>query len=312
LQESEKRMSAIFQYSPLGIMVGHLANGNVLSVNDSALSLFEYERDEVLGRRPYTDLAAFVYPEERELVMQQLAEHGSIQALEINCRTSTGRAIVVEISGRIIEIAGESCVLAMLADVTARKHAESKIKELAYLDTLTLLPNRRLLSDRIQQVMASMKRSKLYGAVVYLDLDNFKPLNDTHGHEMGDLLLIEAAQRLKATVRESDTVSRVGGDEFVLLIGELDSDLDRSMQRLRTIAEKVLTALAAPYLLANQKNAPFAPPVEHRCTASLGVAILSPEDVDYKVVLSHADAAMYEAKRSGKNSIQFWTADAGT
>lgn len=307
LRESEARMSAVFLHSPLGIVVAHLVSGIVMSVNDAALRLFDYERDDVVGRRPFTDLATFIYPEQREIILQQLAEIGSTQGLEVDCSTRTGQAIVIEISGRVIEIKDESCVLVMMTDITARKLAESKIQELAYLDTLTHLPNRRLLSDRIQRVMASSERSKFHSAVIYLDLDNFKPLNDAHGHEMGDLLLIEAAQRLKACVRESDTVSRVGGDEFVVLLGELDSSLEISEQQARTVAEKIVTELAAPYILTTQKEDPSGITIEHRCTASVGVAMLSREDGEHKVVLANADAAMYEAKRARENLIRFWT-----
>ena len=131
----------------------------------------------------------------------------------------------------------------------APRESESHIRDLAFRDTLTQLANRRLLTDRLEQAMAASKRSRCFGAMLFLDLDHFKPLNDEHGHEAGDLLLIEAAHRLNRCVRESDTVARIGGDEFVVVIGELGRDLKASFTRAGVVAEKMRNALEEPYRL---------------------------------------------------------------
>ena len=131
-------------------------------------------------------------------------------------------------------------------DITERKQMEDQVHQLAFYDTLTHLPNRRLLDDRLSQTMAASKRSACYGALMFLDLDNFKPLNDMHGHVVGDLLLIEAADRLEACVREMDTVARFGGDEFVVMISDLDADKSRIDAQARLIAEKIRVALSDP------------------------------------------------------------------
>lgn len=190
-------------------------------------------------------------------------------------------------------------------NITERMIMEGDIRELAYHDALTKLPNRRLLSDRLVQAMASNKRSGFYGALMFLDLDDFKPLNDTHGHEVGDLLLIAAADRLKACVREMDTVARFGGDEFVVLVSELVADRDGSAALAMGVAEKVRAALSEPYQLSLHRHGQADIAVTHRCTASIGVALFANHETSPDDVCKYADAAMYHAKESGRNSVRF-------
>lgn len=194
-------------------------------------------------------------------------------------------------------------------DVTERKQMENQVRQLAFYDTLTKLSNRRLLNDRLNQAMAASKRSGCYGAVMFLDLDNFKPLNDTHGHEVGDLLLIEAADRLKSCVRAMDTVARFGGDEFVIMINELGTDKAESILQAAVVAEKIRTALSEPYLLTIKDRGKADPTVKHRCTASIGVALFINHEASQDDILKWADTAMYQAKDAGRNSIRFHDAD---
>jgi diguanylate cyclase (GGDEF)-like protein len=198
--------------------------------------------------------------------------------------------------------------VATLTDITGRKTAEDEIRNLAFYDTLTQLPNRRLLSDRLCQTMAASKRSGCYGALMFLDLDNFKPLNDTHGHVVGDLLLIEAAARLRSCVREMDTVARFGGDEFVVLVGDLDTDSAESISQARIVAEKIRTRLSEPYLLTVSPVGAAARIVEHRCTVSIGVTLFINRESSHDDVLKWADMAMYRAKEAGRDSVRFYEA----
>ena len=191
-------------------------------------------------------------------------------------------------------------------DVTERKHIEHQIHQLAFYDTLTQLPNRRLLSDRLKQAIASSKRTGLYGALLFLDLDKFKTLNDLHGHAAGDLLLIEVARRLTECVREMDTVARFGGDEFVLVLCELDDNPQTSKTRALLVAEKIRTALASPYRLnlhaeQNPENS-----VEHKSAASIGVNLFIGQQASEDDILKCADDAMYQAKEAGRNLIRFY------
>ena len=186
-------------------------------------------------------------------------------------------------------------------EITERKRLEEQVRQLAFHDPLTRLANRSLMLDHLEQAMSASKRSQRHGALLFLDLDNFKPLNDTHGHGVGDLLLIEVAERLKACVREADTVARFGGDEFVVLLSELSTQPGEAAEQAVAIAEKVRTRLAEPYVL---QSAPSAPAIRHECTASIGVAVFRGRDESQNAVIDRADAAMYQAKEEGRNRIQ--------
>lgn len=188
----------------------------------------------------------------------------------------------------------------------ALRESENKIRKLAFYDTLTQLANRRLMTDRLGLAMAVSKRSQRYGAVMFLDLDNFKPLNDTYGHDVGDLLLIEVARRITGCVRAADTVARFGGDEFVVMIGELDTGKQQSMLQAGVIAEKIRVALAEPYLLIRKQGEETNATVEHHCTSSIGVALFFGHDAPQEDILKWADIAMYQAKEAGRNQTKFF------
>jgi diguanylate cyclase (GGDEF)-like protein len=212
-------------------------------------------------------------------------------------------------NGRWLEIRGAPIAsggfVTSYIDITERKQMEDQVRQLAFFDPLTKLPNRRLLNDRLSQAMAASTRSACYGAVMVLDLDNFKPLNDTHGHPVGDLLLIEVARRLTSCVRESDTVARFGGDEFVLLLSDLDENKAISTLQAGIIAEKIRTSLSAPYWLNIGSDGKVDATVEHRCTASIGAALFIKHEVTQDDIFKFADAAMYQAKEAGRNSVLF-------
>ena len=191
-------------------------------------------------------------------------------------------------------------------DISERKRMEEQVHQLAFYDALTKLPNRRLLNDRLNQTMAASKRSGCYGALMFLDLDNFKPLNDTHGHVVGDLLLIEVADRLKSCVREMDTVARFGGDEFVVMLGDLTADKAESTSQAEIVAEKIRISLSEPYLLTMKREGKADTTIEHHCTASIGVALFIGHEASQDNILKWADAAMYQAKEAGRNLIMFY------
>lgn len=184
--------------------------------------------------------------------------------------------------------------------------ALNNVWELAFHDALTGLPNRRLLNDRMGQAMALSQRNTFFGAVMFLDLDNFKPLNDLHGHEVGDVLLAEVAKRLRRCVRDVDTIARFGGDEFVVLLSTLAIDERESTERAATVAEKIRNALAEPYSLTIEQGTEPPLHVEHRCTASIGVTLFQGHDASPSDVVKWADAAMYDAKDAGRNMVRFY------
>jgi diguanylate cyclase (GGDEF)-like protein len=191
------------------------------------------------------------------------------------------------------------------SDITLQKSAEDETRRLAFYDSLTQLPNRRLFGERLGHALAASVRNGLYGALMFIDLDNFKPLNDLHGHSVGDLLLIEVAQRMTSCVREVDTVARFGGDEFAVILSELDEDVSAARAKAAIVAEKLRATLAEPYVLAVLHGEDAADSVTHHCTASMGVAMFRGHAASNKEILKWADMAMYQAKSDGRNLIRF-------
>jgi len=183
-------------------------------------------------------------------------------------------------------------------DISPRKQAEEKIHHLAFFDALTGLPNRRLLLDRMQAAMAASNRSRHYGALLFIDLDKFKTINDVLGHGVGDRMLVDVAARILACVRETDTVARLGGDEFVVLMCELDSEPQAASQKTALVAEKIRLALGAPYHLAGGI---------HHSSPSIGVSLFIGSSESADVLLRQADMAMYKAKDAGRNTLRFFS-----
>jgi diguanylate cyclase (GGDEF)-like protein/PAS domain S-box-containing protein len=194
-------------------------------------------------------------------------------------------------------------------EITKRKAMQDQIRQLAFYDALTQLPNRRLLIDRLNETLVASKRTGHHAALMFVDLDNFKPLNDEYGHFVGDLLLIEAANRLKNCVREMDTVARFGGDEFVVMLGELPTDHERSIVDARGVAEKIRIRLSDAYQLNIAPEGEAENIVEHHCSASIGVIVFTAHEASPDDVLKSADIAMYQAKEAGRNTIRFYEAE---
>lgn len=210
--------------------------------------------------------------------------------------------VVLEIRG--VPLPGGGFITTYV-DITERKRAEDEIRNLAFHDALTQLPNRRLLSDRLRQALLASKRSAGYGALMFLDLDNFKPLNDNYGHEVGDLLLLAVAERLSSCVREVDTVARFGGDEFVVLVSELKADRADAVLQARNVAEKIRVTLSQPYRLTVKHEHKADIEIEHHCTVSIGVVLFGNHEASPDDILRWADMAMYKAKDAGRNTVQF-------
>ena len=303
LHESESRLQAILQNEPEAITIVD-SQGCLLQVNQAGLKMFGSNSHEQVAGKPLMDVIAPEYRDAFHDMHKRVILGESVQ-MEFEVLGLNGVRRIVETNAVPMLDKGQIVHLAVTRDITERKRLEDQVRQLAFHDTLTHLPNRRLLTDRLSQVMAASLRHNRYGALMFIDLDNFKPLNDAHGHSVGDLLLIEVAKRLTACVREMDTVARFGGDEFVVMLSELDVDHAEFNSQARIVAEKIQAALSSPYLLTVKENG--AGVVEHHCSASIGVVLFVNHEISQNDILKYADAAMYQAKDAGRNSIRFYS-----
>ena len=229
---------------------------------------------------------------------QATLEHGEWNG-EIVQRHRDGSAIHVEGRWTLVkdDLGQNHSVLAINTDIRERKATEREIQRLAFYDALTGLPNRMLLMDRMVQALASAQRRQQGGALLFIDLDNFKTLNDTLGHDQGDLLLQLVAERLNKCVRNVDTVARLGGDEFVVMLEELSQHPDDLAREAHGVGEKILTTLAMPYALKGY---------QYRSTPSIGIAPFDGDQASVGELLKQADLAMYQAKKAGRNTLRFF------
>jgi diguanylate cyclase (GGDEF)-like protein/PAS domain S-box-containing protein len=305
LKASEDRYRTLIEWSPDAILA-HRA-GHIVYANPAAVRLFGAPYAQVLLEKKTVELIHPDYVESQTKRMHAIYKHEVIPAaVESKFLRLDGQVIDVEVQGTAIDFDGEPAIQVVIRDISKRKLIENRVRQLAFYDDLTLLPNRRLLHDRLNQAIASQKRTGNFGAVMFLDLDNFKPLNDRFGHSLGDQLLIEVAQRLKGCVREMDTTARFGGDEFVVAVEELTSNLEESKLLVRNLAEKIRTCLSEPYQLATTAQEGASESVCHQCTASIGVAMISDLDSTPDDLVKWADSAMYHAKSQGRNCIEFY------
>jgi diguanylate cyclase (GGDEF)-like protein/PAS domain S-box-containing protein len=266
-------------------------------VNPYFLALFGYTADEVVDRLGLLDL---VSSEQDEFVLEQIADgEASAQALnyEFIARRKDGTLFPVSIVGAHSVYAGQPASVGTVFDISAQKHAESKIRELADFDALTGLPNRRLLQDRVVQMLATAQREVSVVSMMFLDLDHFKRVNDSLGHSVGDKLLCAFSDRISALVRRVDTLARLGGDEFILVMPGFQASAAAD------VAGRLVEACSTPFLIDGH---------ELNVTPSIGVSIYPQDGEDAETLLKHADVAMYRAKAHGRNTFQFYAAEMNT
>ena len=297
--------ASVFAHAGEGIMITG-ANANIMEVNEAFTRITGYSRDEVLGKNPHILNSGRHDADYFAAMWRSLTEQG-YWSDEIWNKRKNGELFAERLTVSTVRDASGSVqhYLALFSDITEHKVMEDRVRQMAYFDALTGLPNRRLLGDRLSQAMAASKRNGLYGALMFLDLDNFKPVNDTLGHDVGDLLLIEVARRLTDGVREADSVARLGGDEFIVMLTELGSDQAEAAGQAHAVAEKIRDSLAAPYQLMVLHADGDSTTVEHRCSASIGVVMFGNQQVSQTDMLVRADAAMYQAKQAGRNRVRF-------
>lgn len=295
--EAELRIAATAFEAREGIIVSD-KDGAMLRVNSAFTRITGYSAEEVLGKNPRILNSARHDTDFYTDMWEHVLNTGTWEG-EIWNRRKNGEIYPEHLSITAVKNADGVIMnfVGMFNDITLSKAAADEIKNLAFYDPLTLLPNRRLLLDRLRLALIASSRSGRLGALLFIDLDNFKTLNDTLGHHTGDLLLQQVAQRLESCVREGDTVARLGGDEFVVMLEKLSSNSEEAAEQTELVGNKILAALNQPYQLGQY---------DYRNTPSIGAALFNHQMQANDDLLKQTDIAMYQSKKAGRNTLTFF------
>ncbi|HDP89667.1 MAG TPA: EAL domain-containing protein [Thioalkalivibrio sp.] len=299
-KEAEQRLgiAAVAFESQEGVMITD-SDSRIEQVNRAFTRITGYEPEDVIGKTPAILRSGRHVPAFYAEMWQAIRERGYWEG-EVWNRRKSGAIYPQWLSiSRVQDEAGRPThYVASFSDITDRKDAERRIHQLAFYDPLTHLANRRLLNDRLAHALATSARAGEHGAVLMLDLDRFKTLNDTRGHDAGDTLLVQVAQRLRMQVREADTIARLGGDEFVILLEALGGDHDMARRRAAQLAETIRTTLSQPYDLGAIR--------EYQITPSIGATLFLGQATPMEDLFKQADVALYDAKSAGRNRVSFF------
>lgn len=296
LRAREQRYRNAFQTCPDAVLITRLNDGKIIEANPAFLDMMRYDDEDVIGRTSI-DLGMWAEAGDRNKLSHALEEESGCRNLDVRLRRKTGEVFWGQLSATFTVIDDEPCILSFIRDVSAAKVAEEEIKNLAFYDPLTGLPNRRLLWERLRQALIVSARSHCKHALLFVDLDDFKSLNDTFGHHVGDLMLQEAARRIASCVREVDTVARLGGDEFVIVLEDLSQIPEVAAAQARSVGAKIQESISQPYQLDGN---------ECHTTSSMGITVFGDHDAGTNEVLQQADIAMYQAKAAGRNNLLFF------
>lgn len=295
LEKSQNQLQAIIQNVMDGIITTD-ENGNILGINPAAEHIFGYTITDVLGKN-IRILMPEPFRSEHDSYLKRYKETGvakiiGVRSREVLALRKNGEQFPMELSASEMILADQRYFVGIVRDITERKSAEDKIARLAHYDYLTGLPNRVFFLDNLDHSIEMAKRNNYKVGVLFLDLDGFKKVNDTLGHDAGDLLLREVSKRLKETIRASDTVSRVGGDEFIFVLNEIGDE-----ENAVSMAKKIIAALSEPFVLKGQQC---------NIGGSIGISIYPDGSVIPESLIKQADNAMYLAKQSGKNTYRLY------
>ena len=296
LKASEEKFAKAFHSSPDAITISERDTGRYVEVNDGFCRLTGYSASEVLGRSAH-EVGVWADDKQHTMLVAEVQERGRVNHREMLGRSKRGELLTLEVSVEPITLNETDCLLLTARDVSQLKNAQAQIRHLAYHDPLTNLPNRALLMDRLSQQIALLKRHNLRGALLFLDLDHFKHINDSLGHPVGDTVLKIITARLEASVRMEDTVARLGGDEFVVLLSGLEGSREEVTDKVRELADTLRELLAEPMSLDGQRL---------QVTPSIGVALIPDHGSTPADLLKRADIALYRAKDSGRNTTQLF------
>ncbi|MBI5486424.1 MAG: EAL domain-containing protein [Deltaproteobacteria bacterium] len=296
LRSAETRFRQLFEVLPEGVALVDLQSGLFLQVNRRFTELVGFDRESIMGRR-LSEVGILAEPETGVRLLGELERGRRCDDVEFRARTGSGETRTIAMSAEVVDLEGRACVLGVFRDVEYRRQLEERLQHQATHDAVTGLPNRLLFRDRLAQALHSARRSGKPAAIVLMDLDRFKSVNDSLGHPAGDALLRETGRRLSACVRRSDTVARLGGDEFGLVLPEIGGPAGAVR-----VLDRLHAALAAPFLLEGRPLA---------VTASIGISCSPADGEDADTLVRNADIALYRAKEAGRDNHQFFEAAMG-
>lgn len=298
LKQSEEKYRSIFD-SLTDVYFQVDLEGVIEELSPSIADNLGYEREQLLGRLFWD---SFADPAHCDSLLDRLEQSGTVSDFEVLLLEQDGskRPCAVSATREAESPTGKGRIYGVFRDITERKQAEAKIEYQAYYDILTDLPNRSLLLDRLELALSRSRRHGYTGALLLIDLDRFKTINDSLGHSVGDQLLCEVSRRLKGVLGEGDTVARIGGDEFVVLLANLGQNGSETKREVQAIAERIMQILSFPILIRDH---------ELYITPSIGITLFPMQEEDGDAVLKHSDTAMYRAKSSGRNTIRFFLPD---
>ncbi|NRR30210.1 diguanylate cyclase [Oxalobacteraceae bacterium] len=296
VREHAERLHHLYEMSPLGIALTDM-EGRFLEFNQAFQHICGYPENE-LKLLDYWALTPRSFAPDEAEQLNSLEQHGRYGPYEKDYVRKDGSVVPVRLNGVLMKARnGKRCIWSIVEDISTQKSNAAEIRQLAFFDQLTGLPNRALLQDRLRCAIVASGRTGSYGALLLIDLDNFKEINDTRGHSTGDVLLTKVADILSQNVRAEDTLSRLGGDEFVLLLSNLGPEASEAALHAKTIAEKMLVALNSRVELGAET---------HQCTASIGATMFSGHSLAGEEAMKQADLAMYRAKAAGRNTVRFF------
>jgi len=289
VRAQEEKFTTTFHSSPYAIMLTKLSDGAIIEANDGFVNIFGYQYAEVIGKT-MLDLCIWRKDEDRIMIANELAQGNKVQGIERQFRKKSGNIMTGLFSTNIIFIHNEKCLLSNISDITEMSQMKEKLQVLATHDALTGLPNRTLFYERFEIALSNKQFNDITMVVISLDLDKFKIINDSLGHDIGDRVLVAAATKMKGLLRKGDTVARFGGDEFVLLLREISPKVDA----IKVIG-KILNGFRQPFIIGEHKL---------NLTASIGIAHYPEDGKDIKDLITKSDQALYYVKRNGGDNYQ--------
>jgi diguanylate cyclase (GGDEF)-like protein/PAS domain S-box-containing protein len=298
LQHSELRFRQMFEHHASPMLLVDPFSGEIVNANQAAADFYGYAAAQMKVMNISQINAESLQNIDLNL---QRAKKEKCNYFIFPHKLASGELRTVEVHSSPVEVEGRSLLFSIIHDITERRQLEAQMHELAFYDPLTKLPNRRLLIDRLDKALVTCVRTRRHGALMFLDLDHFKVLNDLHGHDIGDQLLVEVASRILSCIREQDSAARFGGDEFLVMLEGLSDNLTEAVGQADSVAEKIRVSLAQPYQLKCNDEL-----ISHHCSSSIGVTVFRDEVASLDQLLKWSDMAMYHAKDAGRNMIRFF------